>query len=160
MIYKTPFTAISKAIYAALSDNTNGIGLEWFDSAVPIDEINDYFKNCAEFAYGIFGSAEADCTPNKDTAIWDSSLALEIYSNYKGRKIVAEKLEAVLNYISSETGKNAIQHALNVDGFVLVSMTVGPLRINLPIYSIEAGVWQSGSTEITFRVTQLPISEE
>ena len=33
MIYKTPFAAIGKAIYAALSDNTNGIGLEWFDSA-------------------------------------------------------------------------------------------------------------------------------
>lgn len=154
MIYKTPFTAITKAVYAALSDSNNGIGLEWFDSAVPINEIDDYFKAQSEFAYGIFGAAEADCTPNKTEAIWDSSLALEIYSNYKGRKVVAEKLEAVLNYISSETGKNAIQHALNFDGFALVSMTVGPLRINLPMYA-DTGVWQSGSTNIVFRVNQL-----
>ena len=156
MIYKTPFTAISKAVYSSLSAAT-GVALEWFDSAVPINEIDDYFKNQAEFAYGIFGAADADCTPNKDTAVWDSSLQLEIYSNYKGRKIVAEKLEAVLNYLSSEDGKNAIQASLNSDGFALISMTVGALRINLPIHG-DTGDWQSGGTNVVFRVSQLPIS--
>ena len=33
-------------------------------------------------------------------------------------------------------------------------MTVGVLRINLPIYS-DNGVWQSGNTNISFRVSQL-----
>ena len=60
MIYKVPFVAISKAVYAVLSDTNNHIGLEWFDSAVPIYEIEDYFKSQAEFAYGIFGAADAD----------------------------------------------------------------------------------------------------
>ena len=154
MIYKVPFVAISKAVYAVLSDTNNGIGLEWFDSAVPINEIEDYFKSQAEFAYGIFGAADADCTPAKTVAVWDSTLQLEIYSNYKGRKVIAEKLEAVLNYLSSEAGKNAIQAALNAEGFTLVSMTVNALRINLPIYS-DNGVWQSGSTNISFKVNQL-----
>lgn len=154
MIYKVPFVAISKAVYAVLSDTNNNIGLEWFDSAVPINEIEDYFKSQAEFAYGIFGAADADCTPNKTAAVWDSTLQLEIYSNYKGRKVIAQKLEAVLNYLSSEDGKNAIQSALNTEGFALISMTVGVLRVNLPIYS-DNGVWQSGSTNISFRVSQL-----
>ena len=154
MIYKTPFTAISKAVYSALSDANNGIGLSWFDSAVPINEIDNYFKTQAEFAYGIFGAADADCTPNKDTAIWDSSLQLDVYSNYKGRKVVAEKLEAVLNYLSSDEGTAAIQAALNDEGFALISMTVGALRINLPIYG-DNGVWQSGGTNVVFRVNQL-----
>ena len=154
MIYKVPFVAISKAVYAVLSDAENGIGLEWFDSAVPINEIDDYFKSQAEFAYGIFGAADADCTPNKTAAVWDSTLQLEIYSNYKGRKVIAEKLEAVLNYLSSEDGKNAIQAALNAEGFALVCMTVNALRVNLPIYS-DSGVWQSGSTNISFKVNQL-----
>ena len=154
MIYKVPFVAISKAVYAVLSDTNNNIGLEWFDSAVPINEIDDYFKSQAEFAYGIFGAADADCTPNKTAAVWDSTLQLEIYSNYKGRKVIAQKLEAVLNYLSSEDGKNAIQSALNTEGFALISMTVNVLRVNLPIYS-DNGVWQSGSTNISFRVSQL-----
>ena len=154
MIYKVPFVAISKAVYAVLSDTNNNIGLEWFDSAVPINEIEDYFKSQAEFAYGIFGAADADCTPNKTAAVWDSTLQLEIYSNYKGRKVIAQKLEAVLNYLSSEDGKNAIQSALNTEGFALISMTVNVLRVNLPIYS-DNGVWQSGSTNISFRVSQL-----
>ncbi len=156
MIYKTPFTAISKAVYSSLSAATS-VGLEWFDSAVPITEIDDYFKAQAEFSYGVFGAADADCTPNKDTAVWDSGLQLEIYSNYKGRKVVAEKLEAVLNYLSSDDGKNAIQASLNADGFALISMTVGALRINLPIHG-DTGDWQSGGTNVVFRVNQLPIS--
>lgn len=154
MIYKVPFVAISKAVYAVLSDTNNNIGLEWFDSAVPINEIEDYFKSQAEFAYGIFGAADADCTPNKTAAVWDSTLQLEIYSNYKGRKVIAQKLEAVLNYLSSEDGKSAIQAALNEEGFALISMTVNVLRVNLPINS-DNGVWQSGSTNISFRVSQL-----
>ena len=155
MIYKVPFVAISKAVYAVLSDTNNNIGLEWFDSgAVSINEIEDYFKSQAEFAYGIFGAADADCTPNKTAAVWDSTLQLEIYSNYKGRKVIAQKLEAVLNYLSSEDGKSAIQAALNEEGFAVISMTVNVLRVNLPIYS-DNGVWQSGSTNISFRVSQL-----
>ncbi len=154
MIYKAPFMAISKAVYTVLSGNGNGIGLEWFDSAVPIGEIDDYFKNQAEFTYGIFGAANADCTPNKTAAVWDSTLQLEIYSNYKGRKVIAQKLEAVLNYLSSDGGTAAVQTALNAEGFALISMTVGVLRVNLPIYS-DNGVWQSGSTSISFRVSQL-----
>lgn len=154
MIYKVPFVAISKAMYVVLSDTNNNIGLEWFDSAVPINEIDDYFKSQAEFAYGIFGAADADCTPNKTAAVWDSTLQLEIYSNYKGRKVIAQKLEAVLNYLSSEDGKSAIQSALNEEGFALISMTVNVLRVNLPIYS-DNGVWQSGSTNISFMVSQL-----
>ena len=154
MIYKAPFTAISKAVYGVLSDTNTGIDLEWFDSAVPINEIDDYFKTQAEFAYGIFGAADADCTPNKDAAIWDSSLQLDIYSNYKGRKVIAEKLEAVLNYLSSDAGTDAIQAALNTEGFALISMTVGALRVNLPIYG-DDGTWQSGGTNVVFRLSQL-----
>ena len=154
MIFKTPFTAISKAVYSVLMDEENGIGLEWFDSAVPINEIDDYFKAQAEFAYGIFGAADADCVSNKTVAIWDSSLQMEIYSNYKGRKIIAEKLEALMNFLSSEDGKKSLQAELNKEGFALISMTVGVLRVNLPVYS-DTGVWQSGSVNVVFKVHQL-----
>lgn len=153
MIYRAPFTAITKALYTVLKNNRE-VALEWFDSAVPMSEIDEYFKAQSEFCYGVFGESDADCTPNKTEAVWDGTLRLEIYSNYKGRKIVAAKLEALLNYLSSDTGFAALSMALGAEGFVLVSLTVGALRVNLPMYSPE-GVWQSGSTGIRFRVHQI-----
>ena len=153
MIYKAPFTAMQKALYSVLKTNQAG-GLEWFDSSVPIDEIDDSFKTQAEFAYGIFGESDADCRPNKTEIVWVGSLGLEIYSNYKGRKIVAEKLEAVLNYLSSAAGFAALSSALGAEGYALVSLTVGALRINLPVTG-NNGVWQSGATGISFQLHQL-----
>ena len=112
------------------------------------------FHDKSEFAYGIFGASEADCVSNKTAVIWDCSLQLEIYSNYKGRKVVAEQLNALMTFLSSKAGTAALQTALNKEGFALISMQFRPLRVNLPIYS-DNGVWQSGSVNVTFRVGQL-----
>ena len=153
MIYKAPFTAIAKALYSVLQNN-QAIALEWFDSAIPINEIDDYFKAQTEFSYGVFGASDADCRPNKTAVVWDGTLQLEVYSNYKGRKVVAQKLEALLNYLSSDIGFTALNIALSIEGYSLVSLTVGSLRVNLPVYS-DNGVWQSGGTTISFQLHQL-----
>ena len=152
--YKVPFVAISKALYSAFNDKKCDVGLSWFDSAVPINEIESLFKTQAEFAYGVFGASEVDATANKTAIVWDADIQLEVYSNYKGRKVVAEKLEAVLNYISSDTGYNAIQSVLNTAGYSIVNINAGNIGINLPIYS-DNGVWQSGGIRLSFRINQL-----
>lgn len=102
MTYKLPFTAISKALYATL----NGQGLEWFDSAVPITEIEDYFRSQAEFAYGILGAADMDARDTKTGPVWTMSINLQIYSNYRGRKDVAQKLETTFCRLVSPDGKH------------------------------------------------------
>lgn len=153
MIYKTPFYAATKALYGALSADES-IGIDWFDSAVPIDEIEDYFKNQSEFAYGIFGAAEADCTPIKDHAIWTMSINIDVYSNYKGKKRITQILEALMNYLSSTAGWNTIQTALAAEDFQMSSIKVNALRVNVPIYG-ETGVWQSGSTSIVLTMDQI-----
>ncbi len=153
-IYKVPFVAISTALNTALNDQGCPVGLNWFDSAVPIEEINNYFKTQAEFAYGVFGASDADCTANKTAIVWDTDIQLEVYSNYKGRRVVAEKLDAVLNYISGDAGYYAIQAVLNTAGYALVSMTAGNIGINLPMYG-DNGVWQSGGLRLSFKSSQL-----
>ncbi|MDU5310886.1 MAG: hypothetical protein E6161_07760, partial [Dialister sp.] len=70
------------------------------------------------------------------------------------RKVIAQKLEQLLNYLSSDGGWELLQKTLNSEGFALISMNVGTMRLNLPIYS-DNGVWQSGSTSVIFRVGQL-----
>lgn len=152
--FKVPFVAISKALYAALTDKTCDVGLSWFDSAVPINEIEALFKAQSEFAYGVFGTSEADCEKNSTSIIWTAGIQLEVYSNYKGRKVVAEKLQAVLNYISSDCGYYAIQRVFNAEGYTLVDIKAGNIGINLPIYS-DNGVWQSGGLRLSFRISQI-----
>ena len=142
---------MGKALYTALSKAGS---LEWFDSSVPIDEIEEYFKKQDEFAYGILGAATADCIPNKDMIIWKITTDLEIYSNYKGRKVIALKLEELLNYISSQGGWDAMQNVLKGEGFIIGTVTVEGMRVNLPVYS-DKGIWQSGSAGVTLTVNQL-----
>ena len=150
MTYKLPFTAISKALYATL----NGQGLEWFDSAVPISEIEDYFRSQAEFAYGILGAADMDARDTKTGPVWTMTINLQIYSNYRGRKDVSEKLEATFCCLASPEGRTALNSSLNTDGFTLVDLTIGAVSISLPIVG-DAGEWQNGSINLKIRVGQL-----
>lgn len=150
MMYKLPFTAISKALYATL----NGQGLEWFDSAVPITEIEDYFRSQAEFAYGILGAADMDARDTKTGPVWTMTINLQIYSNYRGRKDVAEKLESTFCRLASQEGRAALNKSLNDDGFNLVDLTIGAVSISLPIVG-DAGEWQNGSINLKIRVGQL-----
>lgn len=151
MIYKAPFYAVQKAVYTALSQSDSG--LQWYDSAVPIEEIAELHKNQAEFAYGIMGAQDADCDSNKDTAFWNASIRLDVYSNYKGKKVITKTLEALLNYFCSE-GYDKLQEVFYAEGFVMTSLSVGSLVVNAPMYS-DIGVWQSGGTRVTFKLTQL-----
>jgi len=155
-MFKLPFTAVSKALYGALTDKICDVGLSWFDSAVPIEEINNNFKTQAEFAYGVFGVSNVDCINAKTDVIWDADIQLEVYSNYRGRKVIAEKLEAILNYFSrdNDTGYNVLQTILNNEGYAVVEIIADDIGINLPVYS-DNGVWQSGGLRMTFRIHQL-----
>lgn len=151
MIYKAPFYAMQKAVYAAFSQSS--IDLQWYDSAVPIEEIAELHKNQAEFAYGIMGTQDADCETNKDTAFWNASIRLDVYSNYKGKKVVTKTLEALLNYFCSD-GYYKLQEVFAGEGFALTSLSIGALVVNAPMYS-DIGVWQSGGTRLTFKLTQM-----
>lgn len=152
MRIKTPFYAVMKAVNSALQDEDSGA--EWFDGSVEIPEIENYFQNQSEFSYGVIGASEADVLPNMDMEIWDMTVELELYSNYKGKKVIAQKLEALLNYLCTGKAWTLLQTELSKENFKLIDMHVGKLRINLPIFS-DKGTWQSGGTDVTFRVSHI-----
>lgn len=151
MNYKAPFYAVNLSLYKALSGKKD---MEWFDASVPVFEIEDYFRHQAEFDYGIIGAAKADCRPNDDVVLWAVSTDMEVYSNYKGRKRIAEKLETLLNFLSSQEGWDTLQDILHANGFHLWRVTVNNMRINLPVYS-EKGIWQSGAASVVLEIAQL-----
>lgn len=151
MSYTVPFYSVKQALYKALA--ASDIDVNFFEAATAVEDIEAYFRKQSEYCYGIFGSSTADCIPNKDLEIWDMSLDVEIYSNYRGSKVVAKALEALLNFLASDKGLEAMQEALEPFGFNIVSIKVGNLRLNLPIIS-DKGIWNSGATSITFRVNK------
>lgn len=142
---------MSLSLYKALSGKKD---MEWFDASVPVFEIEDYFRHQAEFDYGIIGAAKADCRPNDDVVLWAVSTDMEVYSNYKGRKRIAERLETLLNFLSSQEGWDTLQDILQANGFHLWRVTVNNMRINLPVYS-EKGIWQSGAASVVPEIAQL-----
>ena len=73
--------------------------------------------------------------------------------NYKGKKVITKTLEALLNYFCSE-GYDKLQEVFYAEGFVMTALSVGSLVVNAPMYS-DIGVWQSGGTRVTFKLTQL-----
>ena len=79
---------------------------------------------------------------------------MEVYSNYKGRKRIAERLETLLNFLSSQEGWDTLQAILHANGFHLWRVTVNNMRINLPVYS-EKGIWQSGAASVVLEIAQL-----
>lgn len=149
MSYRLPFNSMQAALYKVLS--TMDIG--WFDSGVSITEIEDYYKGQGQIAYGVIGAADADANVNKDKTIWSVALDLEVYSNYKGRKHVIDTLEAVVNLLDNTSSIKTMNERLNEENFTLVDITIGNIRVNLPIYG-DSGVWQSGATTLTFRIGQ------
>ena len=151
MNYKAPFYAVSLSLYKALSGKKD---MEWFDASVPVFEIEDYFRHQAEFDYGIIGAAKADCRPNDDVVLWAVSTDMVVYSNYKGRTRIAESLETLLNFLSSQEGWDTLQDILQANGFHLWRVTVNNMRINLPVYS-EKGIWQSGAASVVLEIAQL-----
>lgn len=150
MNYRAPFYAVSRALYSALSVS---IGIMWFDAAVPMKEVQAAHKDRAEFCYGVIGQATSDAQNNKDAILWDTATTLEIYSNYKGRKVIAQKLEALLNFFSDDT-QEVLEKILYEEGYGLISIRISPMQINQPMYD-EIGVWQSGLINLTLKLQQL-----
>lgn len=151
MSYKVPFFAVQSALYSALSGSD--IGINWFDAGVSTEEIADFYKDQGEYAYGIIGASDADANANKDAVVWTMNLDLEVYSNYKGRKAVTNTLESLLNFFADSGTWDEMNTNLEPDGFMLVSVTVSRLRVNLPVYG-DTGVWQSGATTVRLLVSQ------
>ena len=151
MGYKVPFYAVQGALYKVLSAADDS--LSWFDAGASIEEIEGFYKSQQFFAYGIMGASDADAEPNKDTIVWNDRLDLEIYSNYQGKKDVSKRLETVVNYLCSDAAWKDLDTALAIEGFTLISVSVGSLRVNLPVIGAR-GVWQSGATSLILKIGQ------
>lgn len=152
MEIKVPLYAATMALYQALSD-AHACGLNWYEGGTDIEEVETDFRNQATFCYGILGAADADQN-DKASDIWDYNIQLEVYSNYPGRKVVAQKLQELMAALCTSELWEAVDAALAPEGFTTIKMDVGPHRLNLPIRG-DNGTWQSGSVNLTIKLNQI-----
>ena len=149
---KVPLYPATMALYTALS-SIRACGLDWYEGGTDIDEIENEFKSQATFCYGILGAADAD-QADKVSDIWDYNIQLEIYSNYPGRKVVAQKLQELINALCMPGVWEAMDEALAPEGFETIKMSIGPYRLNLPVRD-DKGTWQSGGVNLTIKLNQI-----
>lgn len=153
--FKVPFIEGTQAIKEVL-EACEELGLMWFDCSVPPEQIHTLFKQQSEFAYGVLTTSDADTKESKSMVFWDFWLDLEIYSNYKGRKVVAQKIEALINYLSDSEdggGFTLLCEKLSAGSYNLLSISTGKLHIGLPERG-EIGVWQYGSIPLVLHLEQ------
>ncbi|MBQ0066781.1 MAG: hypothetical protein KBS60_01145 [Phascolarctobacterium sp.] len=150
MRYRVPFYSVGKALYAALAEID---GTKWFQASTTPDEVKAQFKGRNEYLYGIIGSIAANVDDNKDVAIWRVPVQLELYSSYKGNKVLAQEIEAVVNYFS-DAEKTIMAEKLAADGFSLISLEINDMSINSPIDSDE-GSWTMGGMQLVICIGQV-----
>lgn len=149
---KVPLYPGTMALYQAL-ETGEACGLQWFEGGTDIDEIEDEFREQATFSYGILGAAEADQN-DKVSTIWDYSIQLEVYSNYPGRRTVAQKLQELMRFLWQTATWDTIDGLLAPEGFTIISMKIGPHRLN-PAIKGGNGSWQSGSVNLVMKLNQI-----
>ena len=149
--YRLPFYPATKVLQDVFSKSD--IGLAWFDGAEQPEQINSLFKNQAEIKYGVFGFSDADVLNNKTVIFWEFWLDLEVYSNYQGRKIVAQTLQKILGYFSSQEAWDALSEGLLAEGYDLKQIDMGKVHMGLPMHN-DIGIWQNGSLPVKFLLEQ------
>ncbi len=157
-VYRIPFRAATKALLEVLESCTE-LDLNWFDGGTSPEAVHNSYKQQAEFAYGIFANSDVGIPDNKSVILWDFWLDLEIYSNYKGRLVVAQKIETLINYLSSESGFGQLCTKLSNSGYKLLSIDLGQMHFGLPVHG-DYGLWQNGSVPLILHLEQSSVDEE
>lgn len=149
---KLPLYPATMALYQTLK-NSGACGIGWYEGGEDIDEIESGFRDQTAICYGILGAANADQN-DKDDDIWDYNILIEIYSNYPGRKIVAQKQQELLTFLCQASTWESLDALLKPEGFVTISMSIGPYQIN-PAIRGDNGNWQSGGVNVTIKLNKI-----
>lgn len=152
MIFKAPLIAFQSELYAMLS-NADEMTFSVYDSSMTISEILNSLKNQEIVNYGVI--ADVSCSPTSakaDSVMWRVNVRIELFSTYRGRKQVADMINAI--------GSVATQYAdvfdanLAAKGYRLIKMEAGESVIG---GAVEANgiVWQNGYINLNYQLYQL-----
>ncbi len=153
MVFKIPLIPFQTELYKLFSDRDDGVGFPIFDSGLSLDEILPQLKEMTEVEFATI--ADVSCSQSSakvDTIRWSVSVRIELFSTYKGRKRVAEMMNAIGTTATKFQG--AFGSNLSAKGYDLVEMSVGESIIGTPV---TAGglTWQNGFITMNYLLAQI-----
>lgn len=139
MINTVPITALQMAVYQMLTKCISGYPI--LDDSTPFEDgklLGD--KLC------IIGPITAvPQTTKKDTVMWDTTITIDLYSSYRGKKEVNEMINDVACVLTCAD--------LNLDNYHFLNGAVEMVEVRAEDWNDDA-IWQHGSVRINFKVEQ------
>lgn len=152
MKFSAPFYEFQEELYALLT-KADEMDFQVFDSAMTVNEISEQLKNLSEVKFGVIADVSAAPTSSKvDAIIWAMSVRIELFSNYRGRKKIAE----MINKIGSVATEylEAFDSNMMPKGFSVVRMSIGESTIGSATGNGSL-IWQNGYINLTYYLSQL-----
>lgn len=152
MVFAPPYTELQTEFYKLMT-NADEMDFEVYDSGMSIQEIMGSLKLMNTINYGIIADITGTQTAAKtDTIIWQMNIRLELFSNYKGRKQIADMINTVAKVVT--TYQNEFNANLCQKGYFVVRNQIGESAIGSAIGDGNL-TWQNGYITITYFLSQL-----
>lgn len=152
MVFKPPFYEFQSEIYS-LFTKADEMNFSIYDSGLSIQEILNDLKNMSSVKYGIIADVTGSQASAKvDSIIWQMSVRIELFSNYKGRKPIAEMINTITAVATQYI--DAFSANLISKGYQVVRMSVGESAIGSAIGDGSL-VWQNGYITLNYFLAQL-----
>lgn len=152
MKFTTPFYVFQSELYKLLT-NADEMDFNIYDSALSLEEINKSLKQCDKVMYGILTDVSGTPTSAKtDAIIWKMSVRIELITNYKGRKPIAEMITKIGEVATAYLDIFDIN--LSGRGYSVVRMELGQSVIGSAITD-GAITWQNGYITLNYYLSQL-----
>ena len=152
LVFAPPYTELQSEFYKLMT-NADEMDFDVYDSGLSIQEILGSLKNMSSINYGVIADITGNQTAAKtDAIIWQMNIRLELFSNYKGRKKIADMINTVAKVVTQY--QDAFNANLCQKGYFVVRTQIGESAIGSAIGDGNL-TWQNGYLTITYFLSQL-----
>lgn len=143
MIRTVPLTTVQAAVYKTLNDNLTGYPI--MDDSTPFES-----GKLPGEEFVIIGSITAVPQGTKaNTALWETTATLDVYSSYKGKKRVNEIVDEIVTVLTGVAENGSFP----LEGYSLIMLNIESVEARAEDWNDDE-VWQHGIVRVAITVEQ------
>ena len=143
MIRTVPLTAVQAAVFKTLNDNLTGYPV--MDDSTPFES----GKLPGEEFVIIGGITAVPQGTKANTALWETTVTLDVYSHYKGKKRVNEIVDEIVTVLTGVAGHGTFP----LEGYDLIMLDIESVEARAEDWNDDE-VWQHGIVRVAITVEQ------
>lgn len=144
MIRTVPLTAVQAAVFKTLNDNLTGYPV--MDDSTPFES-----GKLPGEEFVIIGAITAVPQGTKgNTALWETTVTLDVYSRYKGKKRVNEIIDEIVTVLTGVAGHGTFP----LEGYDLIMLDIESVEARAEDWNDDE-VWQHGIVRVAITVEQI-----